>query len=67
MSGTLLEGIQIWGERKQTLTKEIIKENAIKAIKWEVANGVLRMRTHADATDPAACSPWRRSPRCARK
>lgn len=51
MSGTLLEGIQIWGERKQTLTKEIIKENAVKAIKWEVANGVLRMRTHADATD----------------
>jgi len=51
MSGTLLEGIQIWGERKLSLTKEVIKENAIKAIKWEVANGVLKMRTHADATD----------------
>ena len=51
MSGTLLEGIQIWGERKLSLTKEMIKENAIKAIKWEVANGVLKMRTHADATD----------------
>lgn len=52
LSGTLLEGIQIWGERKATLTKEIIKKNAIDAIKWEVANGTLKIRTHADTTDP---------------
>ncbi|MBI9102715.1 MAG: cytosine deaminase [Spirochaetales bacterium] len=52
-SGTLLEGIQIWGERKKTLTKEIIKKNALKAIKWEIANGTLRIRTHADTTDPS--------------
>ncbi|PAB60068.1 cytosine deaminase [Anaeromicrobium sediminis] len=52
MSGTLLEGIQIWGERKPHLTKEIIKKNAIEAIKWEVANGTLKIRTHADTTDP---------------
>ncbi|WP_432667630.1 cytosine deaminase [Wukongibacter baidiensis] len=52
MSGTLLEGIQIWGERKPNLTKEIIKRNAIKAIKWEVANGTLKIRTHADVCDP---------------
>jgi cytosine/creatinine deaminase len=52
MSGTLLEGIQIWGERKPFLTKEIIKKNAIEAIKWEVANGTLKIRTHADSTDP---------------
>lgn len=52
MTGTLLEGIQIWGERKPTLTKEIIKRNAIEAIKWEVANGTLKIRTHADTTDP---------------
>lgn len=51
-SGTLLEGIQIWGERKPFLTKEIIKRNAIEAIKWEVANGTLKIRTHADTTDP---------------
>lgn len=51
-SGTLLEGIQIWGERKPYLTKEIIKRNAIEAIKWEVANGTLKIRTHADTTDP---------------
>lgn len=52
MSGTLLEGIQIWGERKPFLTKEVIKKNAIEAVKWEVANGTLRIRTHADTTDP---------------
>ena len=52
MSGTLLEGIQIWGERKPNLTKEITKKNAIEAIKWEVANGTLKIRTHADASDP---------------
>jgi len=53
ITGTLLEGIQIWGERKPYLTKEIIKRNAIEAIKWEVANGTLRIRTHADTTDPS--------------
>ncbi len=52
MSGTLLEGIQVWGERKPHLTKEIIKKNAIEAVKWEVANGTLKIRTHADTTDP---------------
>jgi cytosine deaminase len=51
-SGTLLEGIQIWGERKPFLTKEILKKNAIEAIKWEAANGTLKIRTHADTTDP---------------
>ncbi len=51
-SGTLLEGIQIWGERKLNLTKEEIKKNAIEAIYWMVANGTLKIRTHADTTDP---------------
>ncbi len=51
-SGTLLEAIDIWGEWKVGLTKEIIKENARQVIKWYVANGVLRVRTHADCTEP---------------
>lgn len=51
-SGTLLEGIEIWGERKLNLTKEEIKENARKVILWEIANGVLKIRTHADSTEP---------------
>ncbi len=51
-SGTLLEAIDIWGERKPFLTKEILKENAREVVKWYIANGVLRVRTHADCSDP---------------
>lgn len=51
MSGTLLEGIEIWGELKKHLTKEEIKKNALEVIKWEIANGSTYIRTHADATD----------------
>ena len=51
-SGTLLEGIQIWGERKPHLTKKRLVENAKEAVLWEFANGVQFIRTHADTTDP---------------
>lgn len=51
MSGTLIEGINIWGERMQGLTKETVKRNAIDVIKWEVANGSMFLRSHVDATD----------------
>ncbi len=51
-SGTLLEAIEIWGERKRTLTKETIKTNAKQTIMWEVASGVLKIRTHVDSTEP---------------
>ena len=55
-SGTLLEGIKIWGEVKGTLTKDAIKANAMQAIKWSIANGTLKIRTHADTTDPSLIS-----------
>jgi len=51
-SGTLLEGIQIWGERKTGLTRETLIANAREALLWEFANGVQFVRTHADTTDP---------------
>ncbi len=51
-TGTLLEAIDIWNEWKQGLTKDIIKTNARKVIDWYIANGVLRVRTHADCTEP---------------
>ncbi len=51
-SGTLLEGIQIWEERKKTLTKEDVKARALEAIKWEVAQGTLFIRSHVDVCDP---------------
>lgn len=50
-SGTLLEGIEIWGERKVSLTKQDIKNNAIEALKWLITNGVSKVRTHADSTE----------------
>ncbi|MCC8195168.1 MAG: amidohydrolase family protein [Deltaproteobacteria bacterium] len=51
-SGTLLEGIRIWGERKPHLMKRELVENAKEAVLWEFANGVQFIRTHADTTDP---------------
>src|SRR5690625_5284503 len=51
-SGTLLEAIEIWGEYKQTITKDIIKKNARNAVKWLLANGVQYIRTHTDSTEP---------------
>ena len=45
-SGTLIEAINIWSEWKAGLTKDILMENAREVIKWYIANGVLRVRTH---------------------
>lgn len=50
-SGTLAEGIQIWGERKADLDIEGVKERAKQTIEWLAAHGVTRVRTHADTTE----------------
>ena len=52
-SGTLLEGIQIWSERKPSLTHEDVKQRALEAIRWEVAQGSLHIRCHVDVCDPS--------------
>lgn len=51
-SGTLLEGIQIWSERKPDLTHEDVKRRALEEIRWEVAQGTLHIRSHVDVCDP---------------
>ncbi len=51
-TGTLLEGIQIWSERKQSLTREDVKRRALEEIGWEVAQGTLHIRSHVDVCDP---------------
>src|SRR5699024_7549862 len=51
-SGTLLEGIKIWGERKRHLTKEDVKQRATQVIKQLITNGVLFIRSHVDISDP---------------
>ncbi|MBX5449721.1 cytosine deaminase [Thermogemmatispora sp.] len=52
-SGTLLEGIQIWSERKPSLSREDVKRRALEAIRWEVAQGTLYIRSHVDVCDPS--------------
>ncbi len=51
-SGTLLEGIALWGELKPTLTQEAIVERALTYCDWAVAQGLLAIRTHVDVCDP---------------
>ncbi|MBE3562035.1 MAG: cytosine deaminase [Ktedonobacteraceae bacterium] len=51
-SGTLLEGIQIWSERKADLTREDVRRRALEEIRWEVAQGTLHIRSHVDVCDP---------------
>jgi cytosine deaminase len=51
-SGTLFEGIQIWSERKKSITHEDVVARATRLLRWQAAQGVLHVRTHADITDP---------------
>jgi cytosine deaminase len=50
-SGTLLEGIELWGDLKPDLTVENIKTRAIKLCHWAVARGILAIRSHVDISD----------------
>jgi cytosine/creatinine deaminase len=51
-SGTLLEGIALWGELKPSLTQEAIVERALAYCDWAVARGLLAIRSHVDVCDP---------------
>jgi len=51
-SGTLLEGIALWGELKPELTQDAIMERALRYCDWAVAKGLLAIRTHVDVCDP---------------
>jgi cytosine deaminase len=51
-SGTLLEGIALWGELKPLLTEEAIAERALQYCDWAVARGLLAIRSHVDVCDP---------------
>ncbi len=50
-SGTLLEGIALWGELKPLLTVEAIKERAHQLARWSIAKGTLAIRSHVDICD----------------
>lgn len=51
-SGTLFEGIERWSERKPSLTEDDVASRAQTAIEWQVAQGILHIRTHVDTCDP---------------
>ncbi|MBG6164789.1 cytosine deaminase [Roseibium album] len=50
-SGTLLEGIALWGELKEILTVEAVIERALKYCDLAVSQGLLAIRTHVDVCD----------------
>jgi cytosine deaminase len=50
-SGTLLEGIGLWGELKPQLTQDALIERALQYCDWAVARGLLAIRTHVDVCD----------------
>ena len=51
-SGTLWEGIEIWGERRRELTTEDVTDRARTAVLWEVGRGCCYIRSHVDVGDP---------------
>ena len=51
-SGTLLEGIALWGELKPHLTQDALVERAMTYCDWAVAKGLLAIRSHVDICDP---------------
>ena len=51
-SGTLLEGIALWGELKPHLTQEALVQRALAYCDWAVGKGLLAIRSHVDICDP---------------
>jgi len=52
-SGTLYEGISLWGEIKPDLTVEDVERRALLLCRWAIARGSLAIRSHVDIGDPA--------------
>jgi cytosine deaminase len=51
VSGTLLEGIALWGELKPLLTPEAVAERALRYCDLAVSKGLLAIRSHVDVCD----------------
>src|SRR3954462_11355816 len=50
-SGTLLEGIALWGELRPQLTVEAVVERALHYCDLAVSQGLLAVRSHVDVSD----------------
>ena len=51
-SGTLLEGIRLWGKLKPSLTIDSIKQRAREYCQLAISQGLLAIRSHVDICDP---------------
>jgi cytosine deaminase len=49
-SGTLLEGIGLWGELRERATVDEMVDRALRYCDWAVSMGLLAIRTHVDTT-----------------
>ena len=49
-SGTLLEGISLWGELRELATVDEMVSRAVAYCDWAVSMGLLAIRTHVDTT-----------------
>ncbi|WP_425049467.1 amidohydrolase family protein [Psychromarinibacter sp. S121] len=49
-SGTLLEGISLWGELRDLATVDEMVERALRYCDWAVSMGLLAVRSHVDTT-----------------
>ena len=52
ISGTLLEGIALWGELRPIVTKEELVDRALRYCDLAVTQGLLFIRSHVDTSDP---------------
>ncbi len=50
-SGTLLEGIGLWGELKEQATVDEMVDRALAYCDWAVSMGLLAIRSHVDTCD----------------
>ena len=50
-SGTLFEGIALWGELRKIATHQELVDRALVYIDWAVSMGLLATRTHVDTSD----------------
>jgi len=51
VSGTLLEGIALWGELRPIVTKEELVDRALRYCDLAVTQGLLFIRSHVDTSD----------------
>src|SRR5262249_1290991 len=50
-SGSLFEGIAVWGERMPSLTVEGVTARSREVLRWQLACGVQHVRSHVDVCD----------------